>query len=149
MRLFGRKNTVDEVPAEVRDYYKSERRERAGVAWLLSAGTLVFTLVLAAALFFGGKWIYNHLINPDKKQETSQQANNGGQQDQNNTGNNTGTSSTNTNTPNQSGNQGNANSGATGAGAAQSSGDGSETPVEGGRGAGPTPTSLVTTGPTE
>jgi hypothetical protein len=46
------------ISKELEEYYQTERRERVGVAWLLALGTLVTTLVLAAALFFGGKWVW-------------------------------------------------------------------------------------------
>lgn len=107
MRLFGRKNNIDTVPAEVRDYYRSERRERAGVAWMLSLGTLLFTLVLAGVLFYGGKWTYTHVIHPDKKEPTQQAATSTSDTETKNeaqqeSDKKTGTSSTNTTTPSKS-----------------------------------------------
>lgn len=71
MALFKRnKKNTDVLPAEVREYYQSERRDRAGVAWLLALGTLLLTFVIAAALFFGGRWLYNAVF--DKDTETTQ-----------------------------------------------------------------------------
>jgi cytoskeletal protein RodZ len=87
MRLFGRNKNVEQVPSEVQDYYRSERRERVGLAWLLALGTLVVTLIIAAGLFFGGRWTYRKITGNDNK--TPQTA----QQDQNQNGQ---TSSTNT-----------------------------------------------------
>lgn len=46
------------VPEEIQDYYAAERRGRTGIAWLLALATLLTTLALAAALFFGGRWVY-------------------------------------------------------------------------------------------
>jgi cell division protein FtsN len=64
--LFGRRNKTS-VPAEIQEYYQSERRERAGVAWLLAFGTLVMTIVLAAGIFFAGRWAYRTAFNNDDK----------------------------------------------------------------------------------
>lgn len=64
-----------QVPAEIQEYYQAERRERAGVAWLLALGTLVVTLLLAVGLFFGGRWVYRkttHKNTSTAKTNTSQ-----------------------------------------------------------------------------
>ncbi len=67
---FRRRNEVEEtelqVPSEVQEYYQAERRERAGVAWLLGLGTLAVTILLAVGLFFGGRWIYRKVTNNDR-----------------------------------------------------------------------------------
>ena len=63
---FKRKQSNQSVPAEVEEYYQSERRERVGVAWLLAFATLVTTLLLAVGLFFGGRWVYRKLAGDDK-----------------------------------------------------------------------------------
>lgn len=76
MALFNRRKKSDDVlPAEVREYYQAERREKTGVAWLLALVTLLVTFALAAALFFGGRWVYNTLFGDDKEstQTTSQE----------------------------------------------------------------------------
>lgn len=72
MKLFGRKKKVDAVPEEVREYYQAERRERTGLAWLLAAGTLVVTLILAGGIYFGGRWVYRTVTNDDKKPVATQ-----------------------------------------------------------------------------
>lgn len=59
---FSRNNNVDNVPQEIQEYYQSERRERTGVAWLLALGTLLVTVALATALFFGGRWVYRKVV---------------------------------------------------------------------------------------
>ncbi len=59
-----------EVPEEIQDYYKTERRERAGVAWLLAFGTLIVTVLLAGGIFFGGRWAYRKIAGDDTKTET-------------------------------------------------------------------------------
>ena len=68
---FSRNKSDDSVPQEVQEYYQAERRERAGVAWLLAIVTLVVTLALAVALFFGGRWVYRALFD-NNDDETSQ-----------------------------------------------------------------------------
>jgi hypothetical protein len=62
-----RNNKIDQVPAEVREYYQAEQRERVGVAWLLALGTLVVTILLALGLFFGGRWIWRSAFENDKQ----------------------------------------------------------------------------------
>lgn len=76
MALFKRrKQNTDVLPKEVREYYQAENRERTGVAWLLAVGTLLLTFVIAAALFFGGRWVYRTVFDKDdnKSSESSQQ----------------------------------------------------------------------------
>jgi cytoskeletal protein RodZ len=118
MALFNRrKQNTDVLPEEVREYYQSERRERTGVAWLLAVATLVATFIIAAALFFSGRWAYRTVFNNDdnKNKTTTSQDNaqrvdengnvtGGNQQAVNNgsAGQSTGTSSTSTNTPSPS-----------------------------------------------
>jgi hypothetical protein len=66
-----RKNTDDvTLPREVQAYYEAEKRDRRGVAGLLAVGTLVVTILLAAGLFFGGRWAYQKIRNDDKKKPT-------------------------------------------------------------------------------
>src|SRR5690606_28125129 len=71
---FNRNRNVDGVPAEIQEYYQTERRERTGVAWLLALGTLIITVGLAGLLFFGGRWIYRTVANnnDDSTETTSQ-----------------------------------------------------------------------------
>lgn len=57
MKLFNRKKDTS-TPNEIQNYYTEERRDRTGVAWLLAAGTLIVTLLLALGLFYGGRWAY-------------------------------------------------------------------------------------------
>jgi len=74
--LFNRRNrNQTNVPTEIQEYYQTERRERAGVAWLLAGGTLVATVLLAAAIFFAGRWVYRTAFDNDdpKTTEVAQQ----------------------------------------------------------------------------
>lgn len=66
MALFSRKNkNSDVLPEEVREFYKAEKRDRTGMAWLLAIATLVVTFLIAAGLFFGGRWVYRAVFNDD------------------------------------------------------------------------------------
>jgi hypothetical protein len=136
-----RKQNTDVLPEEVREYYQTERRERNGMAWLLAAATLVVTFIIAAGLFFGGRWAYRAVFNNDDKKTASNTDNSlrvdengnvtgGSQQPSNNSGQSTGTSSTSTSTPSPS-NTNSSSSAATNSGAAK------------------TPTTTPNTGPVE
>jgi len=65
MALFNRKKKTDSVgmPPELQDYYQAENRERTWMAWVLGLATLVVTILLALALFFGGRWVYRKVRN--------------------------------------------------------------------------------------
>jgi len=98
------------VPAEVKQYYQAERRERVGLAWLLAAGTLIVTVLVVLGLFFGGRWIYRQ-VTDDKPASTAteQQENNNnqnqgqsqGQSDSNNNGQTTNPNQPTPTTPQQ------------------------------------------------
>ncbi|HTE21467.1 MAG TPA: hypothetical protein VK674_00310 [Candidatus Limnocylindria bacterium] len=81
MALFNRNNRTN-VPAEIQEYYQTERRERAGIAWLLALGTLVVTILLTAGIFFAGRWTYRKVAGDDNKPPSSQVAQNQNQQDE-------------------------------------------------------------------
>lgn len=68
-----RRNNQSVLPDEVNQYYQSEQRERAGVAVVLGLLALIFTVALAAGLFFGGRWAYRQ-IKGDDNQTTQQVA---------------------------------------------------------------------------
>ncbi|MBP7767429.1 hypothetical protein KA068_02825 [Candidatus Saccharibacteria bacterium] len=64
MGLFSRnKATQTTLPAELSEYYQAERRERKGLAWLLTLFTLLVTAALVVALFLGGRWLYRKVRN--------------------------------------------------------------------------------------
>lgn len=102
-------NNNSDLPAEVQEYYQSERRERVGIAWLLAGGTLILTLLLAFGLFFGGRWAYNKIAGNDSGSETTAQQEDTDDKDEKNddsatngdtnTNDTTGTSSATTTTP--------------------------------------------------
>lgn len=67
MSLFRRNKIKAAVPAEVQEYYQSEKRDKAWLAWLLAIGTLFATILVVLGLFFGGRWAYRKLANSPKK----------------------------------------------------------------------------------
>jgi hypothetical protein len=73
MALFRRKKNESVMPEEVRDFYASENRDRKGMAWLLAVATLVVTFLVAAALFFGGRWVYRTVFDNNKGNDTTSQ----------------------------------------------------------------------------
>lgn len=65
--------TVDvQVPPEVEEYYQSTQKDRRGTAWLLAFATLILTILIAAGLFFAGRWAYRAIIGDDESTGTSQ-----------------------------------------------------------------------------
>lgn len=147
MAWFNRRNqNTDVLPEEVREYYQTERRERTGMAWLLAIGTLVATFIIAAGLFFGGRWAYRTAFHHDGNKTASNTDNGlriddkgnvtGGNQ-QSNTNASTGTSSTSTSTPSPSNTNNSSTSNATNSTASTTP---SSTPNTG-------PVELINTGP--
>src|SRR3990167_1385362 len=66
IRIRSRKDE-EQVPPEVQEYYKTERRERLGLAWLLALATLFATVAVVLGLFFGGRWVIRQIGGDDKK----------------------------------------------------------------------------------
>jgi hypothetical protein len=58
-----------QVPAEIREYYQAEKRDRMWVVWLLSGATFIVTVLVVLGLFWGGRWTY-HKIKGDNKPAT-------------------------------------------------------------------------------
>ena len=74
MAIFDRFKRSDPsvLPEEVKQYYQSEQRQRAGVAVLLGVAAVIITVLLATGLFYGGRYAYRK-INKDDNQTASQQ----------------------------------------------------------------------------
>lgn len=90
------------LPQEVQDYYESGKRERRGMVWLLGIGTLLITLLLAAGIFFGGRWLYRMITGPDDQaQNTAQTDQNQQEQSKNDQNSSNSDSSSNSNQQNQ------------------------------------------------
>lgn len=119
MALFKRKKTESVMPEEVRDFYAAERRQRKGTAWLLAIATLLVTFLIAAALFFGGRWVYRAIFgndndktsttqgeSADKRNKESTQSSNSNDQSTNSTGSTGNSGGANNSSTNQSSSSG-------------------------------------------
>ena len=67
MAIFQKGNNQTSIPAEIQEYYETGKRDRTGVAWLLAIGTLLLTIILAAGIFFAGRWTYRKIAGSDNK----------------------------------------------------------------------------------
>jgi len=63
---FHRSKEAEALPDEVKEFYESGRKQKAGMAWLLALGTLVVTVLLAVALFFAGRWVFDKIAGDDE-----------------------------------------------------------------------------------
>ena len=64
--MFWKRNE-SEVTKEFEEYYLAERKERAGLAWLMAFVTLCIGAVLLIGAFLGGRWLYGRLNHDDQK----------------------------------------------------------------------------------
>lgn len=70
---FGNRFKDSTLPDEVQQYYATTRREKANSVGLLALTTFASTLVLAAGLYFGGRFLYRMFDNDnDAKVATTQ-----------------------------------------------------------------------------
>jgi len=62
---FWNRNRRDDRPVlpELQQYYDAERRERAGLAWVLALVSVAAVALLVVGAFFGGRWIYRKAKN--------------------------------------------------------------------------------------
>jgi hypothetical protein len=58
-------NRLNNLPPEVNNYYETESRDRASMAWLIGLTSLVVTVGLALGVFFGGRWAYRQIRSND------------------------------------------------------------------------------------
>ncbi|GEM_PF-5603041 len=74
-KFWQRTNTeVDpDLPPEVQEYYESTRRGRKSVAVLLGIATVIITLLVAAILYYGGRFVWNKFADNDSQPETTQE----------------------------------------------------------------------------
>lgn len=70
MALFKRKKT-DSVLPEVDKYYEGERRERAGLAWLLALISIIIVAFIIIGVFLAGRWVYRQVTKDDNANETA------------------------------------------------------------------------------
>jgi cytoskeletal protein RodZ len=68
---FRRNKQKSVLPEEVKAYYQSENRQKRGLAVGLAFVALVVTVLVAAALFFGGRFAYNQIWGNDEKQDSN------------------------------------------------------------------------------
>ncbi len=67
MALFNRKKT--QTISELEDYY-ANKRNRSGMAWLMAFLSLLITVLVIAALFFGGRWLYRTISDSDNSTDS-------------------------------------------------------------------------------
>lgn len=60
MALFNRRK--DQTISELENYY-ANKSNRTGMAWVMAFLSLLITVAVIAALFFGGRWIYRTITN--------------------------------------------------------------------------------------
>jgi cytoskeletal protein RodZ len=80
---FRKNNNQSMLPDEVNKYYQSEQTGNRGKALLLGVGTLIVTVLLAGALFMGGRAVYRQF----SKDDTATTTNNDNNQGQNGSSN--------------------------------------------------------------
>lgn len=70
MALFRRKKT-DSVLPEVDKYYEGERRDRAGLAWLMALISVIIVALIIIALFLAGRWLYRQVTKGDDSRDVA------------------------------------------------------------------------------
>lgn len=76
MALF-RRNRDKTVMPEIEKYYEAERRERAGLAWLLALVSVAVVGLALIGIFYGGKWVVNRITKDDEPVAVQKTDNNG------------------------------------------------------------------------
>jgi hypothetical protein len=61
--LFKRKDQT--TIAELEEYYSNQKSRRTGRAWLMAILSLLITIAVIVALFFGVRWLYRTLTNDE------------------------------------------------------------------------------------
>lgn len=61
MAIFKRRK--NQTVAELEEYYASKKPRTGGMAWVMAIVSLLITILVVSALFFGGRWIYRSLTN--------------------------------------------------------------------------------------
>src|SRR6478735_9277899 len=70
MALIKFKSKDTNTLPEVEQYYTAERRDRAGLAWILALVSILIVALLIVALFFGGRLLYRTVT--DKNDQPQQ-----------------------------------------------------------------------------
>jgi cytoskeletal protein RodZ len=71
MAWFSRNKTNQDVLPEIERYYDAEKRERAGLAWLLALVSIACVALFVIGVFFGGRWVYRKATSTRKSQGIS------------------------------------------------------------------------------
>lgn len=71
MALFRRKRQDPSVLPEIDEYYEGERRDRAGVAWLLAIISVVIVAIFIIILFFATRWAFRQISGKNDTNEVS------------------------------------------------------------------------------
>ena len=66
MAIFNRKKANKAVLPEIEKYYDAEKRERAGLAWLLALTSIAVVALVLIGAFFGGRWVYRKATDNNK-----------------------------------------------------------------------------------
>lgn len=74
MAIFKRRK--NQTVAELEEYYAS-KQTRTGMAWIMAAISLLITILVVSALFFGGRWIYRSLTDKTPELTVTTTENNG------------------------------------------------------------------------
>lgn len=69
MALLNRKKK-DSILPEVDKYYEGERKDRAGLAWLLATVSVILVALFIIILFFAGRWAYRVVFDNDQETQT-------------------------------------------------------------------------------
>jgi hypothetical protein len=80
MALFRRKKQDTTRLPELERYYEAEKRERAGLAWILALISVALAALIILGLVFGGRWLYRRITN-NKPATTTVQTESGKGQD--------------------------------------------------------------------
>lgn len=75
MALF-RRTKKDSVLPEVDKYYEAERRDRAGLAWLLALISIGVVALVIIGAFLGGRWAYRQITKDDNETVSLNDSNN-------------------------------------------------------------------------
>ncbi len=68
MALFNR-NKKDSVLPEVDQYYEGERRDRAGLAWLLALVSVALVALILVGVFLAGRWAWRQVADNNDGEE--------------------------------------------------------------------------------
>lgn len=64
MSPFFKRNDKTTI-AELEEYYATQKPRRTGMAWFMALLSLLITVAVIVALFFGGRWLYRTFVTND------------------------------------------------------------------------------------